>query len=413
MTTARVKSICVQRRFEIKIQRYRYLLFKTNRKGGSERSRLNPPGFDWRGVVSNLRVAITVLALLAGLPPTVAVAQDSQVASNLTTYGGVSRNEANAIIQKISEQMQKAANSIIGLNDPIRRAMRVGMFGSAPTPQQDSANDAKARLYLYSGLTMQSLRILFRAGQGMLAVCIENFQITGAQCEALVAASVQRPIKEVAVILTKQQPTAMPVQPVAPVATAQPVYTTVQTTQRPVYTPAPTQQVTYTPAPRPLVTSTPVYQPAPQPVYQPAPVARPPVATTTPAAPVRPANTSAAANANTAAATAAAYKERREKYLAGFKQKAEEKKAKDAATATEPRPVPSKTETTTSPEVFDTAAQAKSPPAAASTPEAKPAAKAPAAAPVAAKPAEKAKEPPKENDAFLSDLLSDPLGKKK
>jgi hypothetical protein len=345
--------------------------------------------------VSSVRVAITVIALLVGLPPTFVVAQDSQVVFNVTTYGGISRNEANSLIQKVSQQMQKAANSIVGLNDPIRRAMRVGMFGSAPTPQQDSANDAKARLYLYSGLTVQSLRILFRAGQGMVAVCGQNFQITQTECEILVAASVQRPVREVALILANQQPATIPVQPVAPVAAVQPVYPAIQTTQQPVYAPAP----------RPLVTSTPAYQPAP--------VTRPPVAT--PAAPARPAYTSTAANANTAAATAAAYKERREKYLAGFKQKSEEKKAKDTANA-EPRPVPSTTTTTTEPEVFDAK---KSSPAEASASPAKPAASAPAAkapaakAPVAAKSAEKAKEPPKENDAFLSDLLSDPLGKKK
>ncbi len=314
-----------------------------------------------------IRFSITVFAFLFALSVLVkAEAQDAQVAGDLKTYGGVSRSEARSLVRKVSKQMKKAANSIVGLNDPIRRAMRVGMFGVARTPQQDAVNDAKARLFLYSGLTQQSLRILFQTGPGMIAICTRNFRISESQCEALVAASVKRPVKEVAQIL-RSQPAAIPAQPAAPA----PTYPVARTAPRP----------TYTPAPRPVAT--------PQPTYRPAPTAT-----------ARPTYNRATSNANTAAATAAAYKARRAKYLASFKKKKEEeKKAREAAKAANPVVVSQK-KTTTEPEVFDETPDSKTASAAKPTPS------------PTKKAAPKAKPKPKKADSFIADLLADPLGKK-
>ncbi|MBN1654941.1 MAG: hypothetical protein JXA30_14320 [Deltaproteobacteria bacterium] len=294
------------------------------------------------------------------------------MASDVASYGGVSRGEARSLVRKVSEQMQKAASSIVGLNDPIRRAMRIGMFGQAPTPQQDAVNDAKARLYLYSGLTQQSLKALFRPGPGMLAICTQSLQISETECEALVAASLQKPVREVAKLL-ESHPAVIPMQPV----TASP---NGYATARPV------PQTTYTP-------------PAPKPTYQPAPVAKSPVVTTPAPAP-RTKYTPDTPNVD----TAAAYKARREKYLASFKQKKEEtKKAREVSKASEPVVTPTKN-TTSEPEVFETPEQAKtSAPAASSASIAKE---------TDEKPEPKAKPKPKETDSFISDLLADPLGKK-
>ena len=76
---------------------------------------LSSPRFDWRGVVSNIRFSITVIALVSMVHASLVEAQDHQVAANLTSYGGISRNEARNLISKVSQQMQKAANSIVGL----------------------------------------------------------------------------------------------------------------------------------------------------------------------------------------------------------------------------------------------------------------------------------------------------------
>lgn len=316
--------------------------------------------------MSKLRFSITIFSFLFAFNVLVgAEAQDAQVASDLKTYGGVSRGEARSLIRKVSDQMKKAANSIVGLNDPIRRAIRVGMFGVAQTPQQDAVNDANARLHLYSGLTEQSLRILFQTGPGMLAICSRNFRVSESQCEALVAASVRKPVKEVARLL-RGQPAAIPARPVAPA----PNYPVAATAPR----------ATYTPTPRPVA--------APRPTYQPAPAAQ-----------ARPTYRPATTNPTSAAATAAAYKARRAKYLASFKKKKEEKqKARDAANAADPIVISNK-KTTTEPEVFE-------------TPESKTAsAAAPAPSPTKTE-APKAKPKPKKTDSFIADLLSDPLGKK-
>lgn len=253
-----------------------------------------------------LRFSITIFAFLFALSVSVQTeAQDAKVVNDLKAYGDLSRKEARSLVRKVSNQMKKAANSIVGLNDPIRRAMRVGMFGVAPTLQQDAVNDAKARLYLYSGLTPQTLRVLFRAGAGMMGVCKQNFQISGSQCEALVAASVKKPVTEVAQLL-KRLPATVPARPTAP---------------------APRQPVAkiFTPAPRPAAAPTPTNRAR----YR-----------------------QTASNNN----TAAAYQARRAKYLASFKQKKEEnQKAREADNAANPIVI-SKNKATTDPEVFDTGA---------------------------------------------------------
>jgi polyhydroxyalkanoate synthesis regulator phasin len=311
-------------------------------------------------------------------------AQDADVVNRLGQHGGLSRREARSLVKDISKKMQKAADSFVGMNDPIRKAMRIAMFGAQSSgPQQDAVNDAKARLYLYGGLNARTLALLFKPGPVAVSGCTTNFKLTKSRCESLVAAAGKRPVSQIrsgqgapampsrtygatpttAAPTPTARPTAYPTRPAAtryPTAQRRPMAapgrpaTMTPAPRRPMVTPAPRRPVTVTPAPRqPTVTH------APRP-------------TAAPARPVR---------RGPNAATAAAYKARRARQLAKYK-----KKDKPEETTTEAAPEP-----------------AAAPAAAAPAPEAKAEAKA------KAKP--KAKPKPKEPDSLIDGLLSDPLGK--
>lgn len=304
-----------------------------------------------------------------------AEAQGAKVIQQLQDFGGLSRREARSLTSKISKRMKGAANSIIGLNDPVRRAMRLSIFGNQPmNPQQQAASDARARLYLYAGLTPQTLSILFKPGSTSVLSCIQVFQVTQKHCEALFAASTSRPVDEVRLLSQRSPPTAPTAG--ANIPTVQPVSRATQT-----------QQISTTPRPQTTIqaTSSPAMVPA-QPT------------------PTRP---TASAAPNSALSTAAAYKARREKYLAKFKiKKAKQNKAppkqnKVAVNRSDKAASPS-SPTASTPMVFDNKTQTTKDTSAAP----------PTAAPSEAK-VEESKKKSKEPDSFIADLLSDPLGNNK
>ena len=298
--------------------------------------------------MSNNFLKITVLACLLAAAA-VAQAQDTNVVSKLTEHGGLKKRKARSLVNKVSKKMRKAADSFAGMNDPIRRAMRIAVFGSASaSPQQDMINDAKARLYLYSGLDGRALALLFRPGPTSLANCVSGFGLKQGECESLLAAASLRSVAEI-----RQRQRARQQRHTAPVPVAQPLPAEKSVTQ-------------------PL--------PAEKSVTQPVPAKK----SATRPAPARPAS---APNLS----TAAAYKARRERYLAKFKKK---KKNKPEAPPAAPAP-------------------AAAEPAAAITPATAPSsAPAPASTSETAKPGApaKPKKAAPESDSLIDDLLSHPLG---
>lgn len=304
----------------------------------------------------HLGVPLLVYFLAAATPA--AEAQDADVVGRLTQHGGLNKRDARSLVGEVSRKMQNAADSFSGMNDPVRRAMRIAVFGAVSTgPQQDMVNDAKARLYLYAGLNGRALALLFRPGPTAVSSCMTGFGLSQGKCEALVAAAAQRPVAEI----RKQQSARQQMPATYGYGAAQPAFPA---------RPMPAQ--TYRPAvpARPMPVQRPVARPAP---------ARPPPGP----------------NAN----TAAAYQARRAAYLAKFKDKMNKKKEPPpAAPAAEPAPA---------------AAPAAAAP---SAPAAAPAAAAPPA-PEAAKPAPAAKPKKKkkkaEPDPLIDGLLADPLGKSK
>jgi len=146
--------------------------------------------------VSKIFLGVSVLACFLAAATPAAEAQDADVVGKLTQHGGLSKRDARSLVREVSKKMRDAADSFAGMNDPVRRAMRVAVFGAVSTgPQQDMVNDAKARLYLYGGLNGRALALLFRPGPTAVAGCMGGFGLSQGNCEALVAAAAQRPVR--------------------------------------------------------------------------------------------------------------------------------------------------------------------------------------------------------------------------
>ena len=131
--------------------------------------------------------------LVVPATPALVQSQDADVSKALNVYGGLSKGDARALSDTISQRIKRSADAFTGINDPVRRSMRDAMFGKASgTPQQDTVNDAKARLFLYAGLNKQTLTALFKQGADSVANCARDFGATEPQCESLIAAATKR-----------------------------------------------------------------------------------------------------------------------------------------------------------------------------------------------------------------------------
>lgn len=157
-------------------------------------------GFELRGVMVRFRSRLVcALAVLVGLVNSAtASAQSGNVAGQLSEFGGLSKKEARSATASVSEQIKRAADAFVGMNHPIRRSMRESLFGARPVaPNQEAVNDAKARLYLYEGLTPQTLSSLFRPAPNAVATCASVYAITEKWCEALMAAAARKSVAEI------------------------------------------------------------------------------------------------------------------------------------------------------------------------------------------------------------------------
>ena len=94
--------------------------------------------------MSKIHLRLAVLACFLAATGPAAEAQDADVVGKLTEHGGLNRRQARSLVKEVSKKMQNAADSFAGMNDPVRRAMRIAVFGARSTgPQQDMVNDAK------------------------------------------------------------------------------------------------------------------------------------------------------------------------------------------------------------------------------------------------------------------------------
>jgi hypothetical protein len=157
-------------------------------------------GFELRGDMVRFCVKlVSAFAIMVGLVNSAAAsAQSANVAGQLSEFGRLSKKEARSATASVSEQIKRAADAFVGMNHPIRRAMRESLFGGRPvSPNQETVNDAKARLYLYGGLTPQTLSALFRPGPNAVATCASVFAISEKWCEALMAAAARKSVAEI------------------------------------------------------------------------------------------------------------------------------------------------------------------------------------------------------------------------
>jgi hypothetical protein len=145
-------------------------------------------------------------------------AQNAELISQITEYGRLSKKDARSAAQSVSDRIKRSADSFVPIHDPIRRSMRAALFGTAPVaPGQEAVNDAKARLYLYAGLTPQTFPALFKPGPNALLSCQSDYGISEKWCEALFAAASRKSLAE---IKRMSAPTRSPVSPqTAPVPT--------------------------------------------------------------------------------------------------------------------------------------------------------------------------------------------------
>jgi hypothetical protein len=126
------------------------------------------------------------LACLVCLPRG-ASADDSAVTQRLQSHGGLAGPAAKRLQSKVSQRLQKAADTLASATDPVRVAMSQALYRAAVPPDNMAA--AKLRLKLYAGLNEANLDALFLPKPGAISACVRSFGATQGECEALVAAA--------------------------------------------------------------------------------------------------------------------------------------------------------------------------------------------------------------------------------
>jgi hypothetical protein len=128
----------------------------------------------------------SMVAAIAALSVATSTAHaDDSAQKRLTKYGKLPAAAAGRVASAVSARMKRAAD-MTNSGDPLRMAVSEALFGT-PTPA-DAMAAAKVRLRLYAGLNEWALDNVFSPKPGVIASCINSFQLQPNECEALVAA---------------------------------------------------------------------------------------------------------------------------------------------------------------------------------------------------------------------------------